>query len=268
VTLDELNVRHGTQFAITGAYQGGEIGAHRLVDDHGSRFVLKWQPPGLAPRTTEVLRAVGYPAPRYVIAEADYSVQEELPGEPLGDWRTGDRSELLELNALQAGRAVDEDRSWPARVVESVLVGYEDYMVVSTLDAHSREARELLDRCRRAVERQPSSLKTNDDVVHWDFTAGNILVEGGRITGVIDWGGTCSGDRLFDLATYLFYARGSASQLERYLLDRLGPEGLSVYLAHMAIRQADWSIRHHGEEAGWEMVRYGLELARAFPSAA
>jgi Phosphotransferase enzyme family len=266
VTVDELNARHGTEFVLAGDYEDGEVGAQRLLDTAGARFVLKLQPPGLAPQTTVALRAVGYPAPRYVIATASYSVQAELPGSPLGGWGTGDRDDILELNALQAGRAVDDDRSWPARGVESVLTGFEEYMVVATLAAHSRDGQELLDRCRRAVERQPSSLKTNADIVHWDFTASNILVDGARITGVIDWGGTCSGDCLFDLATYLFYARGSAPRLERYLLDRLGPQGLSVYLAHMAVRQADWSIRHHGGRAGWEMVRYGLALARAFPS--
>ena len=204
MTVDELNARHGTRFVPAGEFEGGEVGAQRLLDADGARFVLKLQPPGLAPQTTAALRAVGYPAPHYVIATAGYSVQVELPGLPLGGWGAGDRADIVELNALQEGRAVDDDRSWPARVIESVLDGYEDYMVVATLDAHSRDGRELLARCRRAVERQPSSRKTKDDVVHWDFTAANILVDQGRITGVIDWGGTCSGDRLFDLATYLF----------------------------------------------------------------
>ena len=266
MTADEFNARHGTRFTLGSDYEGGEVGAQRLVDAHGAHFVLKLQPPGLAPQTTAALRAVGYPAPRYVVAEPSYSVQQELPGSPLGHWDTGDRADILELNALQTGRAVDDDRSWPARVVESLISGYEDYMVVATLDAHSPDGRELLSRCRRTVRRQPSSLKTNDDVVHWDFTASNVLVDGRRISGVIDWDGTCSGDRLFDLATYLFYARGNAPRLERYLLERLGGQGLSVYLAHMAVRQADWSIRHHGERAGWRWCATGSSWREPFPA--
>jgi len=267
LTLDELNERHATRFAYAGAYEGGEFGARRVVDEEGRAFVLKWQPPGLAPQTTEALRALGYPAPRYVLFGDGYSVQEELPGEPLGGWRIESSPELVELNELrQAGRAVAEDRTWPAIVVESVVTGGDEYMILATLESHSPEGRELLALCRAAVERHAASLTTTGDVVHWDFTGSNVLVTDGRVSGVIDWGGTCSGDRLFDLATFLYYARGRAPELRAYIVERIGEEGLSVYLAHMAIRQAEWSVRHHGEGAGWEMVRYGLELARAFPA--
>jgi aminoglycoside phosphotransferase (APT) family kinase protein len=93
-----------------------------------------------------------------------------------------------------------------------------------------------------------------------------VLAVAGEVTGVIDWGGTRSGDRMFDLATWLYYARENGDDLRQLIVGRIGERGLAVYLAHMAIRQADWSIRHHGEEAGWAMVRYGVQLARTFPS--
>jgi hypothetical protein len=47
--------------------------------------------------------------------------------------------------------------------------------------------------------------------------------------------------------------------------ERIGEAGLAVYLAHMAVRQSDRSVRHHGPAAGDEVVAYSLELARAFP---
>jgi hypothetical protein len=74
-----------------------------------------------------VLRRLGYPAPRYVLATPDYHLQEELPGTPVGDWGVADpavMARLLELNELQADRAVDDDSSWPATIVESVTDGY------------------------------------------------------------------------------------------------------------------------------------------------
>jgi hypothetical protein len=265
VNLDELNAKHGTAFAFAGDYAGGEFGAQRLLDADGRAFVLKQQPAGRAPATTRALRLVGYPAPRYLVEGDRYAIQEELPGEPLGGWEAPALPRLLELNELQQGQSVDDDRSWPARVVESVLVGGDEYMILATLQAHSDEGRELLRLARRAVERHAPALTTADDIVHWDFHGSNILVRGDEVTGVIDWGGTCSGDRLFDLATFLYYARGNAPGLRAYVVARIGEEGLSVYLAHMAIRQADWSVRHHGDGPGREMVRYGLELARGFP---
>jgi aminoglycoside phosphotransferase (APT) family kinase protein len=109
-------------------------------------------------------------------------------------------------------------------------------------------------------------LTVTDDVVHIDFTAANVLGADGEITGVIDWGGTRSGDRMFDLATWLYYSpRTCRDELVPLVVDRIGQRGLSVYIAHLAIRQAEWSVRLHGDEAGWAMVRYGLELARVFP---
>jgi hypothetical protein len=265
VNVAELNARHGTAFTFAGDYDGGEFGAQRLRDDAGRAWVLKQQPAGLAPATTAALRPFGYPAPHYLLVGEGYSVQEELPGEPLGGWRIAAPPALIALNELQEGMSVDGDRSWPAALVDSVLVGGEEYMILATLEHHSDEARELLRLCRRAVERHAAKLTSTGDVVHGDFTGANILVRGGEVTGVIDWGGTASGDRLFDLATFLYYAAGNAPDVRAYVVERIGEEGLAVYLAHMAIRQAEWSVRHHGEGAGWETVRYGLELARAFP---
>jgi aminoglycoside phosphotransferase (APT) family kinase protein len=267
--VGELNARHATTFRAAGAYEGGEFGALRLRDESGRAFVLKRQPPGLAPQTTEALRSVGYPAPRYVAWGTDYHVQEELPGKPAwsgwGSARPAIIARLLELNELQAGWAVDDDASWPDSIVESVIDGYSEYAVVGTLERHSDESRELLRLCRQAVERHADALRGARDVVHWDYTLANVLVEDERVTGVIDWAGTRSGDRLFDLATLVYYGRGETPELERYVVERIGEEGLAVYLAHMTVRQSDWSVRHHGPAAGDEVVAYSLELARSFP---
>ena len=263
-----LNQRHGTDFVVVGTYPGGEVGAMRLRDGRGRFFVLKAQPAGLAPATTEALRGVDYPAPRYVLWGDDYHVQEELPGVPISELRAAPpriTERLLELNEAQEGRAVDDDVTWPAHVVKSVTTGFADYMVLATLERHSDGTRELLRLCRRAVERHAGSLTTNRDIVHWDFTHANVLVVGDEVTGVIDWGGTRSGDRLFDLATLVFYARGEHRDVQQYVVDRIGQDGLSVYLAHLAIRQTDWSLRHHGDAAGNAALGHSLSLARRFP---
>jgi hypothetical protein len=267
VDVDSINERHGTDFRSAGRYEGGEVGAQRLIDGAGRRFVLKQQPPGKAPATTDALRPLGYPVPRYVAWGDGYHVQDELSGRPAGDWGAASRgvtSRLLELNELQDGRAVDDDRSWPAYVAESVLVGFSEYAVVGTLERHSEATRELLALCRRAVARYADAIETRDDVVHWDFTLANVLVEGDSVTGVVDWSGTRSGDRLFDLATLVYYGREETDDLRRYVVQRIGEQGLSVYLAHMAVRQCDWSLRHHGRRADEDVVRYSLELIQRF----
>jgi Phosphotransferase enzyme family len=254
IDLAGLNAQHGTDFRHIGAYDGGEFGALRLVDGEGNRFVFKSQPPGLAPETTDSLRPLGYPVPHYVVWGADYHVQAELPGRPAWrGWGVAAASDiiarLLELNELQERRAVDGDESWPDSIVER----------------YSDESRELLRLCRRAVERHADQVRGRRDIVHWDYTLSNVLLEGDRVTGVIDWGGTRTGDRLLDLATLIYYAKGEAPDLEQYVLERIGREGLSVYLAHMCVRQSDFSVRHHGIGEGESVIDYSLELARRFP---
>ena len=70
-----------------------------------------------------------------------------------------------------------------------------------------------------------------NDVVHFDFNPSNILIENGQVSGVIDWEGTCVGDRTFDLATLLFYAY-DALDVREYLLrtiqQRVNPAILRV----------------------------------------
>jgi hypothetical protein len=247
------------EYTDAGSYVGGEVGARRVLDAHGHAFVFKEQPPGLAPATTETLRALGYPAPRYVEWGEDWSIHEELPGSPLGDWRVRLPPRLLELNELQSGRAVDDDRTWPASAIAWTVGGQRDFMFVDLLAAHSDDGRALVARCREAAARA-GELPPGRDIVHGDFTAANVLAVGGEITGVIDWGGTCSGDRLFDLATWLYYSPDDV--LRTYIVERIGEAGLGVYLAHMAIRQAGWSVRFHAPERGRAMIRYGLEQLR------
>jgi len=78
---------------------------------------------------------------------------------------------------------------------------------------------------------QPAATAASDnpsrpgDIVHWDFNPANILIEGDRITGVIDWEGMRIGAASFDLVTLLFYGYRNArvrARLLRELCERSG----------------------------------------------
>ncbi|HEX3753166.1 MAG TPA: phosphotransferase [Streptosporangiaceae bacterium] len=90
----------------------------------------------------------------------------------------------------------------------------------------------------------------------------NLLVRGGRITGVVDWDGAGRGDRRFDLVTLRFTLRpgnstaGARSRLDT-ILDALPPDVLRPAWAHMSLRMADWAIRHFSPAD----VPYWLDLA-------
>lgn len=71
-----------------------------------------------------------------------------------------------------------------------------------------------------------------------------------------------AGDRAFDLATLLFYHYDHdqiRDLLRARLLDLAGPRAAAAYLAHMVLRQVDWSLRHHPAAP---TTRRHLRLAR------
>jgi aminoglycoside phosphotransferase (APT) family kinase protein len=99
--------------------------------------------------------------------------------------------------------------------------------------------------------------------VHYDFTLANLLTTDGGISGVIDINPpTLTGDRAFDLATMLFYLYdrdGIRERLRGRALELTDQHALNAYLAHMVLRQVDWSLRHH---QGTHATAHHLRLAR------
>jgi aminoglycoside phosphotransferase (APT) family kinase protein len=222
-----------------------------------------------AAAVTARLRELGYPAPRYVRVEADWALQEELPGQPLEPWvplEEGLAAQLLELHALHAAAGPEPGGSWRRVVRSSVLSGARSYLRLATLRDHSDRSRELLARCQEAVRCFGDRVPPLDAIVHWDFTPDNVLVRDGRVTGVIDWEGVRAGDPRFDLVTLAFYAPGTA--LLDAAVSELDPGLRAVYQAHLCVRQAEWSLRRHDEATGERMLAYALEVASRFPAAA
>ena len=89
------------------------------------------------------------------------------------------------------------------------------------------------------------------DVVHFDLNPANILHVDGRLTGVVDWTvpftGAAQGDRGFDVATLLFYVYdvdATRHQLWACVLDISGLAWTAIDLAHLVLRQVEWSMRH------------------------
>ena len=157
---------------------------------------------------------------------------------------------LLELNQLQAGGNPPGRRDWPAYVVETVMVGAQGYCLIDTLRTTSPATAELLGVLQGIASAHAGDECRTDDIVHFDFTAMNVLVEDEQVSGVIDWEGACAGDRAFDLATLLFYAYDVPElreRLWRHALELAAPGPLGVYLAHLILRQVEWSIRNHDQ---------------------
>jgi Ser/Thr protein kinase RdoA (MazF antagonist) len=259
-----LREHAGLDVAAVRPAGGGESRhAFWVTDRAGAVSVLKIMPdapPGAAGQL-RALDAVlarlgdrGYPAPRLAaIGEVPglvFWIQPRLPGRVLDD--DGQMvarllPDLLRLNDAQAGLGTGP-REWRSLITRTLTAGGDGYCLHSTLAA-SPDARELLPTLRRIGDRCGPAIPDGEDFVHYDFTPANLLCDGTAITGVIDINPpVLAGDRAFDLATLLFYyydhdeIRGL---LRARLLDLAGPRAASAYLAHMVLRQVDWSLRHH-----------------------
>jgi streptomycin 6-kinase len=73
---------------------------------------------------------------------------------------------------------------------------------------------------------------------------------------------TLTGDRAFDLATMLFYLYdrdGIRERLCSRAQELTDQHALNAHLAHVVLRQVDWSMRHH---PGTHATTHHLPLAR------
>ena len=239
--------------------------------------------PGAGPEAVSHLRALdvvlarlrdrGYPAPRFLaVGHAPglaFWVQQRLPGSALdhGQERPDGAAlarllpELLRLNDAQAGLGTGPG-GWPGLLTRTLTTGSDGYCLHATLQARP-DTRDLLRALRRIGDRCGPAIPAGDDFVHYDFTLANLLSDGAAITGVIDINPpVLAGDRAFDMATLLFYCYDHddiRDELRARLLDLADPYAARAYLAHMVLRQVDWSLRFHPTAAA---TRRHLNLAR------
>jgi hypothetical protein len=68
-----------------------------------------------------------------------------------------------------------------------VTEGYAEYCIIDTLRAYSNESAAMLVTLQRIVAAHARECQKRDDIVHFDFHTNNILIEGDRVTSVIDW---------------------------------------------------------------------------------
>jgi hypothetical protein len=226
------------------------------------------------------LRARRYPAPRLLAigraAGQAFWIQERLPGSVLESSRLASSHpgltrlipDLIRLNDAQAGLGTtrpdlgDGRGIWPELLTGTLTHGGDGYCLHSTLAARPG-LRDLLEIVRRIGDSCGPAIPAGRDFAHFDFTPANLLTDGTAVTGVIDVNPPLlTGDRAFDLATLLFYwydYDDMRHTLRARLLELSSWRVARAYLAHMVLRQVDWSVRHHPQA---KTTQHHLDLAR------
>jgi Ser/Thr protein kinase RdoA (MazF antagonist) len=226
------------------------------------------------------LRARGYPAPRLLAigraAGQAFWIQEQLPGSVLESSCQASSHpalarlmpDLIRLNDAQAGLGAARPGldgghgGWPELLSGTLTHGGDGYCLHSTLAARPG-LRDLLEIVRRIGDSCGPAIPAGRDFVHFDFTLANLLTDGTAVTGVIDVNPPLlTGDRAFDLATLLFYLYDhddARHVLGIRLLELSSWQVARAYLAHIVLRQVDWSVRHHPRA---KATQHHLDLAR------
>lgn len=237
----------GVRLVLEGPCPGGDGGAAYVRWPDGRRSVLSQGHSRTGP-LLDLARTAGVPTARQELAAhidgARVVVQQRLPGTPPATVDASLVRQMIGLTDRLAGLL--RDRS-SVRPIKLYLTGDgPGFCLHQPLAAHNARTARLLAWVREIGAATPPI--TGDDLVHLDFQPGNLLVHGGRITGLIDWGGAARGDRHLDLVVLRFHLLRHAPPLTRLVDERLAaadPDRLRAYWAHVSLRQVDWSIRHH-----------------------
>ncbi|UVI30218.1 phosphotransferase family protein [Paenibacillus spongiae] len=165
------------------------------------------------------------PIPRVIeVGETEsggfYAVSERVPGKHLDELNGPEIQQVLPqlLDALHELQQLDltdtqmiglwrpagTGPSWGQELLSIAeprdrLAGWRE-----RLDAFPQEARIFdagVDKLRQLVPQIPE----NRGITHNDLLNRNVLVDGGRLTGVIDWGNAFYGDPLYDNAWFLYW---------------------------------------------------------------
>jgi len=201
--------------------------------------------------TQNALADLGYPAPRVLLASADatalgaaFLIMDRLAGRPLPkvSVRTMARvlaqlqARLHDVDAVAFLRAVTRQGLEPRNLTfDAHLAQLAERAAAARLDG-LKPGLEWLDR-HRPPRPEPRA------VCHGDFHPFNVLMEGDRVTGVLDWPHAIVADPAFDVATTLVILElvpmdisGLARPL-RWLANAARPLLVGSYLRHYRRRR-------------------------------
>jgi aminoglycoside phosphotransferase (APT) family kinase protein len=270
--VDAASRATGTDVELVGPTRRGQSGATFDVRVGGEAAVLKVLANGphvldnqyRLLRLIDILRERGSPVPEYVgVASTDdvvVTVQRDMAGEMLepgpGEAIDPDLVDavlpaLLDTVELQADAGDLAAPPWPGWLLDTLASGGDGYCLHETMHRRA-DTRALLQRVVAIGRRLGHGPARTTDILHFDLNPANVLHERGRLAGIVDWNvpfvGASQGDRGFDVATLLFYTYDNARTRDRLWAHASaisGPRWVAVYLAHLALRQVEWSVRHH-----------------------
>ena len=224
---------------------------------------MKWDttPDGRAFRgeavvLSERLRCeAGWPVPAESVIDAEevsFIIQEFMPGTPPTAIGHGVIDRLLDLHSRRFRLADPHDPvRWPENLITTLAFGGKGYCRHESFHGYDERTRSLIGRIESFGRSLRAADFTGHDLVHWDLHPGNLLVDGGALSAVVDTDFAIIGDASFDLVMLALTSLnvecepGVRSRLFAEAFDHLEELRTQAYLAHLFVRLIDWPIRRN-----------------------
>jgi hygromycin-B 4-O-kinase len=206
-----------------------------------------------------------------------YAVSERLPGTALDDLDATDLAAVLPdlFDVMDAVARIDVGGSGYGIWDESLDAAYRswpEYLLAVEHEkprvpgwraalASSDVGLEPFERGLATLRRLAPDLPDERRMIHDDLLARNVLVQGDRIAGVLDWGSACFGDPRYDAAWLLYcwgwYPQWSSVDLEAAIGRRWNPDpvALRAYQLHIGLG----SIGYCAARGRWDDVALNAE---------
>lgn len=143
------------------------------------------------------------------------------------------------------------------------LTGIRDHDRYDWPAAYRHVARDRIERLFEPMTALLDHCPEQRHLVHGDFGSNNVLADGGRISGVIDWSDALFGDPLYDIANILFWRswlmcmEQQARFFEQRQPDRLASTArLRCYQLRIGLNVLyDAAIDRNDDEIAWALAR-------------
>lgn len=269
---------------------GGAWGAWLVRGRGGSNFVLKclWDADwrgrlASASAVVEALRKRDAPVPRFVASGFDanlgtWYLLEWLDGHPAVRLTRPLLGQTLRFVEVQAGIGdeVPDAFDWRAEVERWLLSRASE--IVERTRLQSDAGARLADELDCVFADGTLAGRPSPDAVHGDFLATQLLVDDGRLAGVLDWDAAGRGERAQDLALLLYNAFAQTDRLHlrptprtvylplaRRGIDLVDPQVLGLYLAHEIGQGLGFVLDHNPPHVPWriDLGLRALDLMRS-----
>jgi thiamine kinase-like enzyme len=264
VALTYINAAKSTTYTLVSQYSGGENqGAYRVVNGDGTAAVLKlsknpmWRKQiDRAKAATDRLRPLGYPVPKYLYIDAmdtgTFWLESEMPG--LGNTvpTLEQIVHIMDLIDLQKGQLLSElqGQDWSWYVLSTVFRG--EGGLVRSLMKFSSETSALVSDIEGLVRGLDGHPLGEGDLVHGDFSIGQVLFAAQKVSAVLDWDQAGYGDRTMDLVG-LWYSLmnepASRDLVYTRLLRDSSPESIKILAAYKMLEILTTEINKLGGDA-------------------